>query len=138
MGPRFFPVGAFFGVFGFGMITSPMSLILGGHVLKRNRPPRPGHTRARGRRSGSDPPWELRRAGQERADPTATLQQGSGITFEIMRDVLQKDEEARQRESATIAGEVDVRGNMLRRLGQASSTTNSGRLEAHHIEEALH
>lgn len=81
---------------------------------------------------------ELRRARRERADPTATFEQESDTAFEIMRDVLLKDEEARLRESVTTAEEVDVDGKKFSRLEQASSATYFGRFGAHHIEEALY
>jgi hypothetical protein len=81
---------------------------------------------------------ELRRARRERADPNATFEQRRDEAFEIMQDVLWKDEDKDLRESVTNADEVDVDGKKFGRLGQASSATYFGRFGAHHIEEALY
>lgn len=81
---------------------------------------------------------ELRRARRERGDPTATFEQRRDDAFEIMQDVLWKDEDRDLRESVTDADEVDVDGKKFRRLEQASSATYFGRFGAHHVEEALY
>lgn len=81
---------------------------------------------------------ELRRERRERLGPSATFEERRNAGFEIMRDVLWKDEDVDLRESVTDAEEIGVDGKKFRRLDQASSATYFGRFGAHHIEEALY
>lgn len=81
---------------------------------------------------------ELRRERRERLGPGATFEERRNMGFEIMRDVLWKDEDVDLRESVTDAEEIDVDGKKFRRLDQASSATYFGRFGAHHMEEALY
>jgi hypothetical protein len=80
----------------------------------------------------------LRRARHERVGPKATFEQQSDAGFEIMREILHKDEGDRLRESVTDADEVEVDGKKFRRLEQASSATYFGRFGSHHVEEHLY
>lgn len=81
---------------------------------------------------------QLRRARQERVGPNATFEERRDDAFEIMRDVLWRDEDADLRDLVTDAEQVDVDGKRFRRLEQASSATYFGRFGAHHVEESLY
>ena len=81
---------------------------------------------------------QLRRARKERVGPNATFEERRDDGFEIMRDVLWRDEDTDLRESVTDAEEVDVDGKRFRRLEQASSATYFGRFGSHHVEESLY
>lgn len=81
---------------------------------------------------------QLRRARKERVGPNATFEERRDDGFEIMRDVLWRDEDTDLRESVTDADEVDVDGKRFRRMEQASSATYFGRFGSHHVEESLY